>query len=211
MTTTISWTSPEGVERSLRFDAVTSEHFDAGAPVTAFVVDSGAPISDHKRSEPVKLTIEGRVTNRPHGAPPPGGRGAYSGTLREVKRDGLVLQEFSAPFDRVRDVEESLDFLRTTATECTVETTHRTLGRAQLVKVASVRDPGDGSSKAFTVEFEQIRVADTVAVDIPTPIEPRGRRTTDTGTQGTEEIAEEDESMLHRGARAVAGLLRGDG
>ena len=50
---------------ALVFDAVVSESHEFSMAVTQFPVEEGAPITDHVRTEPAKITIEAIITNHP--------------------------------------------------------------------------------------------------------------------------------------------------
>lgn len=60
-------TTPKSRTRvgALVFDALVSESHEFSTAVTQFPVEQGAPITDHVRQEPAKLTIEAIITNHP--------------------------------------------------------------------------------------------------------------------------------------------------
>jgi hypothetical protein len=60
-------TTPKSKTRvgALVFDALVSESHEFSTTVTQFPVEQGAPITDHARREPAKLTIEAVITNHP--------------------------------------------------------------------------------------------------------------------------------------------------
>lgn len=193
-------------ENVLEFDAVTSETHEGISEITEHAVETGAPISDHKRTKPRRLTIEALVTNTPLGAPPPSGfdsgtpvtaevRAEEIGESTEGQRPRANVVVFSAAFDRMVDVFDTLDALRSGDTFVTITTRVRTYENMQIVAVTSPREPEDGDSIRFTVECVEVRIAETRTVDAPVPREPRGARTTD---RGAREGSEPTESALHR-------------
>lgn len=54
----------------LTLDAVLSEQYDIAAAVTVHPIEHGSPLTDHVRAEPIKITLDGVVTNTPLYLPP---------------------------------------------------------------------------------------------------------------------------------------------
>lgn len=50
---------------SFKFDVVTTDSYEATMAVTAHPVEKGAPIVDHARPDPVRIDLEGFVSNTP--------------------------------------------------------------------------------------------------------------------------------------------------
>ena len=219
---TISWsTAEEGIvfsedateegtreltftENTIQFDCVTSETHEGISELTEHAVETGAPISDHKRTKPRRLTIEALVTNTPIDAPPPSGASAgASPVTAEVRTEDDAEQSegggqrsraqvlvFSAAFDRMTDVCNALDALRVGDTFVTITTRVRTYENMQIVSVTSPREAADGDSLRFTIEAIEVRIAETRTVDTPSPREPRGSSTTERGSrEGSEPLA----------------------
>lgn len=61
----LTWTDSTGQTVDVEFDVVTSETYEAVMAITAHPVEKGAPVVDHAREEPKKLSIEGFVSNTP--------------------------------------------------------------------------------------------------------------------------------------------------
>jgi len=169
----------------LEFDCVTSETHEGASMATEHTVESGVPLTDHVRPLPRRLTLEAIVTNTPLDAPPSSGNSgsqvtATTQTVDEVKANVLV---FSAPFDRIADVIAAIDAIRLGAKAVTVSTAHRTYDSVILLRVTEPREVDDGDSLRFTIEIQEIRVAESRTVDSPRPREPRSAATTDRGGQ----------------------------
>lgn len=214
MTLSISWSSTErrsdgatmraiSVEHVLAFDAITSETHETGSTITESPVESGAPISDHKRPLQRRVTIEAVVTNTPIGAAPDSGdgRGEIGFEERKSEDAGAVVRVYTTAFDRMSAVLGVLDRLATEAIAVTISTRVRTYDAVQIRSVSAPRKPEDGDSIAFTIEAVQIRIAEALRVDVPDPLEPRGQRRSEAGAQATTE--ERPESTLSRGATAL--------
>lgn len=217
------------VEHTLAFDCVTTETHEGTSVLTEHAVESGAPISDHKRANPRKLTIEAIVTNTPLGAPPPSGYGASditadvsattvqvadpggANTTRSVKANVVT---FSATFDRIVDVANTLGRLRLEATPVTISTRLRTYDGMQIVSVTEPRKAEDGDSITFTIECSEVRIAQTRTVDTPRPREARGRPRSDAGAQeSTDQTREQSRLAVARDEyqrRRDAGESRSD-
>ena len=62
---TLTWTTKEGVNSVLYFDAEVREEYVLGSDVTTHPVELGANISDHVRPRLKELIVEGVITNTP--------------------------------------------------------------------------------------------------------------------------------------------------
>ena len=222
MTLSISWNSDEenaagetitttSVEHVLAFDAVTSETHETGSTLTEHAVESGAPISDHKRPNQRKVMIEAIVTNTPIGTPPLSGFGPSPVDFSERKSEtaGATVRVFSARFDRMSDALDTLDMLATQAITVTISTRVKTYEACQIVNVSAPRSSEDGDSLRFTIEARQVRIAEALRVDVPRPREPRGQDRAASGTQATAASGAVPESVLSQGltgAREYLGL-----
>lgn len=62
----LSWKDKKsGVLMFAAFDVVSNETHDAVMQITSHPVEEGANVSDHARPEPIRLTVEGYVSNTP--------------------------------------------------------------------------------------------------------------------------------------------------
>lgn len=217
----ISWTSlGEGesddadlsfeiTEHTLVFDAVLAENHEGSAEITEHSVESGSPIADHKRALPRLVTIEGLVSQTPLDAPPPTGDASRSITASIQANDANAnVTSFSSTFDRIQDAFDQLDLLRITDTELTVSTRVKVYDSLQLIRIQTPREPTDGDSVRFILDFKEINVAETRQVDAPQSREPRGRNRRRRGGQETEDgqSTERNQSTLNRLGESV-GIL----
>jgi hypothetical protein len=216
MTISISWSTLEestdgetlstsSVEHTPRFDAVITETHATGTTPTEHAVESGAPLSDHKRQNQRRITLEAVVTNTPIGRPPESGFDSspidFDTTRSEAA--GAVVRVYTGTFDRMVAVFDTLDWLATQPIACTVTTRIRTYDAVQIVNVSGMRDPESGDSLKFTIEMVEVRIADSLRVDVPRPREPRGQARGESGTQATD-----DEPALQSVASRSADALR---
>ena len=218
MTLSISWSTSEqrsdgatmrsvSVEHVLSFDAVTSETHDTGSTITESPVEAGAPISDHKRPLQRRLSLEAVVTNTPIGRVPDSGDGSGEIAFSEQKSENAnaVVRVYTTNFDRMTSVLAVLDRLATEAITVTITTRVRTYEALQIRSVSAPRKAEDGDSITFQIEAVEIRIAEALRVDIPEPLEPRGQRGVDAGSQATAEAA--PESTAHRAGRELLASL----
>lgn len=178
----------------LEFDAVTSEEHSAESELTSHVVETTEAISDHKRPKPRRINIEATVTNTPLGFPPSSGFNgrAVSAEVRKQVGDAKAnVVVFSEEFDRITDVEQTLDRLRREAIDLTVATRVRTYENVQLVSVSIPRkDPVDAID--IRLELREVFRAETQTVDAPQPREPRGQGRRASASEPREETVAED-------------------
>lgn len=184
-------------EHSLRFDAVTKEVHDMTSVVTEHAVEGAAAISDHKRPDPRRLSLEVTVTNTPTGDVLPSGYEDFRPpTTVEGSAGGVAVLQYSSTFDRVSDVFQTLKRLVSEPTLLTViaETGLEVYENMTIVNVSAPRESGDGASITFSIDFIEVRLAEARLVDAPEPREVRGSRAQNSGTQETED-AEESEQV----------------
>lgn len=167
-------------DHTLEFDCVTNETHEGASVLTEHAVETGAPISDHKRADPDRITVEAIVTQTPLGAPPPSGYGTTT-VVETTSERGTVA--FSTDFDRIGDVLDTLRRLRLEATAVTLSTRYHTYEDVQITRVTQPRAPEDGHSARITIELQQVRVATSRSIDAPRPAEPRASGQTDRGGQ----------------------------
>lgn len=61
----LTWQDSTGQTVDAQFDVVSTESYEAVMAITAHPVERGAPVVDHARPEPKRITIEGFVSNTP--------------------------------------------------------------------------------------------------------------------------------------------------
>lgn len=205
------------------FDATVKELHASSAIATEHYVEDGVALTDHVRPERDRLSAEAHVTNTPIRTISGAEDGAVSAfqvttqatgfdRLAKVKRNGQVDQatressdndfnanvlQWPSEFDRVTDVYTVLRDLMVEGIELTILTSLRQYDSMVLVDMGAPRDGGDNSNAImFSLEFVEVRKAQTETVDSPEPLETRAERRRRRGAQATEEPeAEEDRSL----------------
>lgn len=177
----------------LVFDAVERQSLTSRAEVSQFTVESGSPLTDHKKKLPRTIVVIGRVVNTPIGTPPPSGLNNSSRITAEIRGSsiGNVLQ-FSEPFNRVQDVFDSLQHLVQNGIFVTLETDNAVYERVTVTGVEDIRNAPHYDGASFIVTFQEIFIAQTEDVEIPIPLEPRGQGSRDERADSTqtEEVAQ---------------------
>lgn len=170
--------------RSLVFDAVEVVNHEAAASLTGKAVEGGVT-SDHKRADPRRVSVEAWVSNTPLDAPPEGGLDAtVSADAIEQTDTGANVIGFTSEFDRVRGVFNELHRLARNPIALTLSTPSQEYEDVQLVSVTTPTDAESGVDAArFSLEFQEVEVAETRETSTPIPREPRGARAADAGGQ----------------------------
>ena len=228
----IVFKSDLGEEQAITVDATLSEQHETSVLVTERSVESGAPVSDHIRPEPVRLRIEAHITNTPVRPEKTFMDGAEMETqgidLQAVVMNpplvrvgpipiggGLATVSFSAVvltsaqnFDRVRAVYEALLALQRTGTIIRIVTSLREYDDMVIRNMSVPRTAEDGSAITVTFDAQQIRFATTETVSAPDPLEARGRPQINRGRQEpTPQVAEPPNQSFLVGALTGVGVL----
>lgn len=192
------------------FDLTISEGHEMTSEVTEHPVEVGSNISDHVRPNPQALTLELYVTNTPiedigRGsvgliemqlprytpplAPTPGF--LFSQRIEDppVPLRVQVLQ-FDQPFDRVKEVHDTLLDLWTKGATMSVVTSVRTYDTMVLTSVKMPRNEPGGAT--FSLDLKQIRTVTTATVKAPAPAEKRGAPGVGKGSQGNKPMGAKD-------------------
>lgn len=173
------------VEHTLQFDAVTKETHESTAFLTSHAVEDGVALSDHKRPEPRRVSLEVIVSNTPITDPLPSGFDPTTPIVGEVRKaeSGVSVLQYSSAFDRRNDVFLTLDRLLSEPVVVTISTAVTKYDRMSIVSVSSPRESKDGSTIRFNIEAVEVRIARATLVDSPQPREPRARRVRDVGAR----------------------------
>lgn len=119
-------------------DAVVTESHDYENEVTSFPVESGVDISDHVRRKPVKVTMEGLVSDSPIGAV----------ARHTTRQTGLPSDTSKAKLEKIRDSGDTVTIITS-------------LGVFKNMLMSSLSFPRDGDSghqNKFKAEFIQLQI-----------------------------------------------------
>jgi hypothetical protein len=127
------------------FDVVTSENWEDTSEITRFPVESGLSITDHIIRQPVRLSLEGVVTNTP--LPP---------TIP-------LFQRAQAAYERLRELHDS-------GSVVAVSSGLRIQESMGISSVGLVLDASTGDAIAPSVTLEEVRIVQSVTVAVPEEI-----------------------------------------
>ncbi len=154
-------------------DCTVTQRHTAASDITDHPVEDGAPVTDHSRPQPRRLSLQGIIAGSALVT------SGLSGTVDEPARlsPGQAFEEL------VR--------LKDTATELTVVTALVTYRNMLIESIVTTRDVNSGDSLRFDAELKQVRKAKTVERNIPgkkkgktkpiNPATPRGEGMQETG------------------------------
>jgi hypothetical protein len=217
---------------TVEFDVTLRETFSAEADVPTRPVEAGADIADHVVPGPQRFSCTVVVSDTPViqpatqmygvvgtveqqeialGAIPRmrrGARGDNGGTAAEYERASASARvstlQWSEAFSRVERVLDLLDTIRREALRCTAITTVREVADLFITRINAPRVLT--KSIELTLEFVQVRVAESRTVDVPEPEEPRARPLSNAGRQRTTEVT--DAVTQERATSALLALVQ---
>ena len=161
---------------ALELDATLSEQHRSEVEVTDNPVEKGAAVSDHARSKPDVVTIEGVVSNF---APP----SVEAQPQQWTAPNGVTwISRSEADMERAGRAYAELLELKENAQLVQVVTALRTYENMVLVSLDVPRDTGTGKALRFTATFRQIRLVENRRVTV-TRTEPKTKRKEDLGSK----------------------------
>lgn len=196
------------------FDATMSETHDSTAEITSHPIDDGSTISDHVIIHPFAFSCDVYVTNTPiedlgRGVvetvelvipkpnPFPSNPFNAAEILANKALDALFggplkVQTllFGEPFDRIKEVHDTLKLLIGRGASMSVVTSTATYDKVVLTSVSLPRTEYGGAS--FSLTFGQITTVQSATVTAPKPAEPRGASAKNKGGQGTKPLSGKD-------------------
>lgn len=157
-------------------DATVSEEHVATCEITKNPVEDGAKITDHVQIEPVKLTIEGVITDTPLGF-------AVIGNIQNLVR---TVETMFGKSSRSIDAYNQLMKLRNDRQPFKVVTGLRQYSNMILTELSVVRTKDTGNSINFKAVMEEIRIVKSATsgsfssgvADLASPTKDSGQRVT---------------------------------
>lgn len=150
---------------TLVLDASVKEEHVCEVEVTDHPVEQGSAISDHARSKPEEITIEGVISNTPL---------SHLQTRRAVTSEGFAWTT-SAAASAVRGVPGNAEAAEVTLRNLrgklvTVVTALRTYDNMALVSLKIPRDQTTGDILKFEAKFKQIRIVTNAVTVVATKV-----------------------------------------
>lgn len=145
---------------SVDFDVLLEESHEWSADVTTSEVEQGAPISDHIRLQPDRVTFTGFISNA--NLYPEVSSAASQTVTGQVDSQG-GLDRVQTTFDLLRAIHENRQTV-------TVYTKNRTYSDMALTSCNIPRTSGTGDSLQFSLQFTKIRIVNTQTTQVPAGI-----------------------------------------
>jgi len=194
---------------AIEFDAVMRMNDTSSSTVTSHPVERGVNVNDHVRKNADALTFDAIVTNTPLRVPSTHMGGAVgqtssvdvsydamSGGNVTTRKTSASVLSFSAPFDRIRNVYDEIKNIENNGLTVSVKTTDRIGFRdyenMTILNVSVPTDVGDGSSRTFSFQLQELRIVDTRKVKAPSA----KKTTKHKGEKGKKEITEDKDAQL---------------
>jgi len=136
----------------LVFDAVVSEGHSTELVVTDNPVETGVVVSDHAYMQPLRLTIEGVVTDTP---------------LRDQNADPFAPDPYASPAGRSRKAWELLEDLQRLAEPFDVQTGLKLYKSMVILSLRCDQDKDSSSAIFFTAELREVVIVSTATVGYP--------------------------------------------
>lgn len=184
----------------LYFDATIDESLDLMSDISDFPVEQGADMTDHSRPKNPLLKLTTLVSNTPTRQVDPRGTGPrLTSDQFDVARTNLRgnVQTYDTSFDRVSAVFTELVRLKDAAVQLTVNAGYARYEGMLIESLAFKRDAKTGQALSCSIGLKQVRIANTRTVQLPRPVEPRGRVTQNRGNQPATEAPAQDSSALN--------------
>lgn len=206
----IEWTTSGGVINAVVFDCETRTQHEQTAEITEHAVERGANIADHIRPNNGTVNIEAEVTNTPLDAPETQADGVSAAfQARQITVDGqqvsVTTLGFSQTFDRRRAVDAVMQQLISSGTLVRIATALREYEDMALERFSTESTAATAHSLPVVIAARRVRLVDTQLVQVPEPVERRGRVRTERGGQAAQPT--QRQSVLARGLDAI-GVLR---
>lgn len=150
---------------SIEFDANLSEGHSWSNDITSNPVERGVDVTDHIREIPDQVTLVGFVTNTPF----------------LDNEDGNTITNDDE--DRVQSVIDRLRQIRAERSTVLIFTKYVLYEDMGIKSVDFTRDASNTNSVIFTVQFQNIKFAETQTVDVPAGISKKLDKKAGDGTQ----------------------------
>jgi hypothetical protein len=193
--TQIFVTDDSGKQRLLlELDAMPREVFDFSQEATEHPIETGADVTDHVRTKPQGLTLDGIVSNTPI-----------------MRGEDVIANGFAVgPGEGVRAAHARDALLSLEGRTCTVVTEFRKYVDMVCLTISSTRAPTTSDTFSFTATFRQIHTVQTLTVRVDSKV-LHGNGAANLGhkpaTKAPAEV-EDRRSWLLQGVDAVKGFLK---
>lgn len=214
----------QGRAFDIEFDAMMHAADVGSSTVTSHPVEKGAPVNDHIRRNADRFNVDAIVSDTPIRpvSTQMGGttvdRSASTVTYQKIDyvpalltrvriastaKASPTLMQFSQPFSRVRDVYKECQLIQDNGLTVSVRTTDhngfRDYQNMAILNLGVNTEVGDGSSRTFSFQLQQIRIVETKKVSAP-KAKPLAKHK---GEKGKSEVKDAEQHSLKSTSAAV--------
>lgn len=182
----------------VEFDASVSESHNDESEITDHPIEMGSDVTDHFRKLPITLTLELKVTNTP------------VVFLASALSNSPVLTDVVRPcFDRVEAAYAKLREFQESGVLVDVVTSLRSYSNMAILSIAVPRDKDIGNELAVTLTLREVKIANSLSVDVPIPEEVANNAPANAGQQSTSTAGSAQSGTSESVLSSLAGLLGG--
>lgn len=174
-------------------DASISERHSKKNVITGHPIESGKDVTDHIRREPENIEINGIISNTP---------------IFQVLRPGLGVKspvdgDNSFLGDRASQADKAFRKTMEEGGLITVFTSLRTYKNMAISAYSVTRDKDTSNILQFTISLQEVIIVETIAIQLPTPVQPSNGPITDNGSKTSKAIESPDtplRALIHFGS-----------
>jgi len=169
-----------------KFDASISENYSKQAVLTDHPVEEGADISDHVRSLPEEVEINGWVSNNPIIA---------AASIREGSPPRSIAEDAYGELRRIMDERVPVRLV----------TALREFDNMILTSISVVRNKDTGRIIDATIKLRELIIATTETTDAPEPEQSNRKKKQNKGKQTGKEATDQQNTSIVGSLTGVAG------
>lgn len=186
---------------AITLDASIKETHKSTVEITEHPVEDGAVISDHARTKPAEITIEGMISNTPV---------TRDQETRIIENAGVQIETTSvqdailgAP-GYAEQIFAQLETLRDTHKLMDVTTGVKSYTNMGIVSLEIPRDAKSGDAIFFSISLKEVRLVKNQTTTQVVAAEPKAKKKVSTGKQPAAEASDEmQKSWLKTGTDSV--------
>lgn len=144
---------------NVTLDASVNEVHSAEVEVTDHPVEKGANVSDHKRSKPETIQIEGVISNTPIPKPDDQLTTRQTGSISFSSRGEMDVSLVTNAWDALRKIKDGDELVQ-------VITSLRIYDNMAITSLSAPRDARTGQVLRFTAQLKQIKIVNSQTVAV---------------------------------------------
>jgi len=180
----------------VQFDCAVSETHTAENVVTDHPVEDGSNITDHIKSLPRTIEVNGLVSNAPI-------------VLEEDPRPSPITTDTGEVIDRVQTAYKKLEEIRVAGELVDVVTTLNEYKNMALTSYAVTRDAQNGNILNALLSLREVIITTTEKIEAPEPVDKSKNKTANKGKKLPKDANTEQEAKSQSVLRSLAGSFVG--